>query len=169
MAVDPDLGEGPSTLVDVFRAHHGSLVRTAYLLLGDIRDAEEAVQEAYFRVERATQRARSVDVALPYVRTAVLNVCRSGLRRRLVARRRPAAPAPDAPPPDEQVVVRDERRAVVAAVRALPGRQRECLVLRFYLDLSESAIADTLGISIGSVKTHVHRGMTALGELLEER
>src|SRR5688500_6100638 len=114
----------------VFREHHRSLVRTAYLLLGDTGDAEEAVQEAYFRVERAVQRSSSVEVALPYVRTAVLNVCRSGLRRRVMASRRPGGRAVDVASAEDGVLAGVEGAAVVAALRSLPGRQRECLVLR---------------------------------------
>ena len=153
----------------VFREHHRALVRTAYLLLGDVGDAEEAVQEAYFRVERAVQRSESVEVALPYVRTAVLNVCRSGLRRRVVALRRPADQPSDVASAEEGVLAGAEGAAVAAALRRLPGRQRECLVLRYYADLSEAEIASTLGISAGSVKTHAHRGLAALAQLLEDR
>jgi RNA polymerase sigma factor (sigma-70 family) len=61
----------------------------------------------------------------------------------------------------------EDRREVLAALRALPDRQRECLALRYYLDLSESEIAATLGISAGSVKTHTHRGIAALERALE--
>lgn len=158
-----------SPLEDVFRHHHRDLVRLAYLLLGDARDAEEAVQDAYFRVERAVQRADGVDGALPYVRAAVVNACRSRLRRRVVVRRFPPAPAPRGALPDEEAVAGDQHRHVAAAVRQLPRRQRECLVLRYYVELSDGDIARTLGISVGSVKTHVHRGLAALADRLEER
>jgi RNA polymerase sigma-70 factor (sigma-E family) len=159
---------GGSLLEDIFRHHHLSLVRSAYLLLGDRNEAEEAVQEAYFRVERAAQRSGSVGIALPYVRAAMVNVCRSGLRRRVVAFRRPPRPSPDATSAEEAAVARSGSVAVVAALRLLPARQRECLVLRYYDDLSETEIASTLGISNGSVKTHVHRGLAALSHVLGE-
>lgn len=61
----------------------------------------------------------------------------------------------------------EERRLVVAALRTLPCRQRECLALRYYLDLSEREIADALGISTGSVKTHASRGLASLTTALE--
>jgi RNA polymerase sigma-70 factor (sigma-E family) len=163
------VGQDEPLLALVFRDHHRSLVRTAYLLLGDAGDAEEAVQEAYFRVERAVQRSSSVDVALPYVRTAVLNVCRSGLRRRVVALRRPHDRPLDVASAEEGVLAGAEGAAVAAALRRLPARQRECLVLRYYAELSEAEIASTLGISAGSVKTHAHRGLAALSHLLEDR
>ena len=115
------------------------------------------------------QRSSSAEVALPYVRTAVLNVCRSGLRRRVVARRHLGSTEPNAQSAETTVAQQHERAAVVAALRGLPTRQRECLVLRYYADLSEAEIASTLGISAGSVKTHCHRGLAALSKLLEDR
>jgi RNA polymerase sigma factor (sigma-70 family) len=66
-------------------------------------------------------------------------------------------------------VLRDDQKALVDAVRALPARQREALVLRFWLDLREGEIADAMGITVGSVKVHVSRGMSALSRVLEER
>jgi RNA polymerase sigma factor (sigma-70 family) len=71
------------------------------------------------------------------------------------------------PTPDDRAVLSDEHRAVAAALRTLPDRQRSCLVLRFYADLSEAETAEALGISTGSVKTHIHRGMAALSTALE--
>jgi RNA polymerase sigma factor (sigma-70 family) len=69
--------------------------------------------------------------------------------------------------PDTEVIANDERVRMIAALRSLPDRQRECLALRYYLDLSEADIAETLGISNGSVKTHVHRGLATLAQRLE--
>jgi RNA polymerase sigma factor (sigma-70 family) len=63
----------------------------------------------------------------------------------------------------------DDQQDVLDAMRSLPRRQRECLVLRYYLDLSESEIASTLGISNGSVKSHASRGLAALAKRLEAR
>jgi RNA polymerase sigma factor (sigma-70 family) len=63
----------------------------------------------------------------------------------------------------------DDQRAVLDALRALPDRQRDVLALRFYLDLSEAQIAETLGIKAGTVKTHVRRGLEALATTLEDR
>jgi RNA polymerase sigma factor (sigma-70 family) len=84
------------------------------------------------------------------------------MRSRRVALRRvaPASPAPLGP--DERAVQRDDERRVARAVAGLPQRQRECLVLRYWLDLSEREIADTLEVSVGSVKTHVHRALASV-------
>jgi RNA polymerase sigma-70 factor (ECF subfamily) len=101
-----------------------------------------------------------------YLRSIVLNLCRSGKRRRDVADRHRPLPAPDTSPPDHLALVAEDQREVLLAIRALPQRQRECLVLRFYEDMSEAEIAGALGISTGSVKTHLHRAMQALAQRL---
>ena len=111
---------------------------------------------------------RRVDDPLKYLRTAVINGARSGLRRRRSARRYVPPTVRAEPGADEAVLVRAEHVAVLVALRALPRRQRECLVLRYYADLSEAEIASTLGISAGSVKSHSHRGMAALTVALQE-
>ncbi len=80
-----------------------------------------------------------------------------------------AAAAARSPSPEAALEAADDRRRVMAALRSLPERQRECLVLRYYLDLSEAEIAATIGISVGSVKTHAHRGLAALAARLEAR
>jgi RNA polymerase sigma factor (sigma-70 family) len=86
-------------------------------------------------------------------------------RRGLVSlRHRP--PADPAPPSEEEVAVRAEQRQVIDALRELPRRQRDCLVLRYYLELPVAEIAATLGLSSNSVKTHLQRGLRALGTRL---
>lgn len=102
-----------------------------------------------------------------YLRATVLNLARSGLRRQLVARRHAPTPERDAAAAEDAVMLREEHREVLAALRSLPRRQRECLALRYYLDLPEAEIAGTLGISTGSVKSHTHRGLAALASKLE--
>jgi RNA polymerase sigma factor (sigma-70 family) len=97
----------------------------------------------------------------------VMNLARSRMRRRIVARRHHSRPAGDAPPAEEAVLLREDQREVLAALRGLPGRQRECLALRYFHDLSEAEIATALGISTGSVKTHTSRGIAALTKRLE--
>ncbi len=154
-----------TALADLHREHYPSLVRFACLLVDDVGLGEEVVQDAFVRVYRAWPR---VDDPLKYLRTAVMNGARSRLRRRLVARRYVAPVVRHETGADEIVVTRSEHADVVAAVRALPRRQRECLVLRYYVDLSEAEIATTLGISTGSVKSHSHRAMTALARVLKE-
>jgi RNA polymerase sigma-70 factor (sigma-E family) len=155
------------TLRDFYRDQRWSLVRLASLLLTEPGDAEEVVQEAFVAAHLAWGRLRQPDKAMAYLRSAVLNGARSRLRhRRVVERHEPSAPLAG-PSPEAAVVAGDERRQVMAALRRLPDRQRECLVLRYYLDLSEAEIAAAMGISGGSVKTHAHRGLAALATMLE--
>ena len=151
----------------LYLAHYRGLVRLAALLLDDAGAAEEVVQDAYVRMHGSWRRIRDPQAAVGYLRTTVLNLARSRLRHRQVARRHAPAPLPDAPSAEQGALDRLEHRRVVAALRALPERQRECLVLRYYADLSEAQIASALGISRGTVKSHAARAMTALREVLE--
>jgi RNA polymerase sigma-70 factor (sigma-E family) len=154
-------------LRELYVEHYTSLVRMACLLLDRKEAAEEVVQEAFVRLDRSWHRVQDPSALPAYLRSTVMNLARSRLRRRLVARNYPPNPSPDAPAADEAVVVREEQQQVIEALRSLPDRQRECLVLRYYQDLPEAEIASTLGISSGSVKTHIHRGMVALSRQLE--
>jgi RNA polymerase sigma-70 factor (sigma-E family) len=155
-----------TALAALHAAHYSSLVRLACLLLDERTSGEEVVQDAFVRVHGAWAR---VDDPLTYLRATVMNLARSQLRRRLVARRRVQPVSGPVPSPEEHAVLLSDQQEVVDAVRALPRRQRECIVLRYYLDLSEAEIAATLGISAGSVKSHSHRGIAALATRLEER
>ncbi|MCU1449586.1 MAG: SigE family polymerase sigma factor [Acidimicrobiales bacterium] len=154
-------------LRDLYESQRTSLVRLASLLLHDVHDAEEVVQDAFVKAYVRWGRLREPDRALAYLRSAVLNGARSRLRHLRVVERT----APDSPPlgvsADANLLVREEHERVIDALRSLPARQRECLALRYYLELSEAEIASTLGISQGSVKTHVHRGLASLAGRLE--
>jgi RNA polymerase sigma-70 factor (sigma-E family) len=153
-------------IAELHRDHYRELVRLACLLVDDVGTGEEIVQEAFVRVYQAWAR---VERPLVYLRSTVLNLARSRMRRRMVARRRVEPVAPAGPAVDEHLVLLDDQRDVLTALRTLPARQGECLVLRYYLDLTESQIATTLGISNGSVKSHSSRGMAALARRLEGR
>ena len=153
-------------LEQLYAAHWRRLVRMSVLLVRDQGTAEEVVQDAFVAVHARWARLRDPDKALAYLRQAVVNRSRSALRHRAVVERHAATvrPAHAADPmPDS-----DRRAAVLAAMQALPTRQREVLALRYYLDLSEADIADTLGISRGAVKSHASRGASALRALLQE-
>ena len=152
-----------SAFVALFEEHYGSLVRLARLLVDDRGSGEEVVQDTFVRVYRRWSR---IDDPVRYVRTAVVNGARSRLRHRAVVRRYVAPTMRATPAVEDEVVRLAERAAVADAVRALPRRQRECLVLRYYADMSEAEIAATLGISAGSVKSHSSRGIAALGRAL---
>jgi len=152
------------------RDQYVALVRLATLVVGDVGLAEQITQDAFVRLHLRWRRVRDLDRAPAYLRSAVLNGARSQLRRRSVRdrldARRTVAPAPESP--EAATLGRAEHERVVAALRALSSRQREAVALRFYLDLSEDEMAAAMGVSNGSVKTHLHRGLAALADSLRE-
>jgi RNA polymerase sigma-70 factor (sigma-E family) len=154
------VGDG-DLLAELFREHYPSLLRLALLLVDSRAAAEDVVQEAFVRVEGVLRR-RGGEVGLAYVRQAVVNISRSDLRRRLVALRHAPRSYPDAPGADEGALAALERDDLVRALRTLPRRQREAVVLRHCSDLTEAATASLLGISTGAVKAYTSRGLTAL-------
>jgi RNA polymerase sigma-70 factor (sigma-E family) len=143
------------------------LIRLAYLMLGDRPSAEDVVQDAFFGLYRNWARLADHDRALSYVRSSVLNGCRSALRRR-AAGRRLTTYQPPAASAEATALGHEERREVMQAVRRLPDRQREALVLRFYLDLPDAEIARIMGLRPSSVRSATHRALKALGLSLEE-
>jgi RNA polymerase sigma-70 factor (sigma-E family) len=169
VALDGVVGERPEAHVEaLFRAQYHSLVRMASLLLDDRGASEEVVQDAFVQLQLRWARLRDPAKAPAWLRSAVLNGARSRLRGQRVRRRHLEAVPANAPSAELGALAGDEHRRVVAALRSLPPRQREALVLKFYLDLSEAETAAAMGVSAGSVKTHVHRGLAALEPVLEE-
>lgn len=169
--VDPPRADpAPVGRVDVpslYQAHWRYLVRLAVLLVDDTSSAEDVVQDAFVALHRKADGLRDPDAALAYLRTSVLNLSRSVIRRRQVARKHLKVAEPEAgAPADHDVLLRDEHRAALAAVRRLPRRQSEVLVLRYWAGLSEREIAQALGISAGSVKSAASRGMATLQRVL---
>jgi RNA polymerase sigma-70 factor (sigma-E family) len=156
-----------ASVAALFQEHYRPLLRVAALLVDERDVAEDLVQEAFARLQRSWP-IRDPDAAPAYLRSTVLNLARSRLRRRLVAARRGPHAVGDAPGADEHALLRDDQRAVIDALRTLSQRQRECVVLRYYAGLSEAEIAASLGISAGSVKSHTSRAMTALAARLED-
>ncbi|MGI8870120.1 MAG: SigE family RNA polymerase sigma factor [Mycobacteriales bacterium] len=154
--------DADAALTELYLAHYQKLVRIAAMLLDDISVSEEVVQDAYVKMHGAWSRIRDEQAAEAYLRTAVVNLARSRMRRRLVARKHAPKPMPDEPSAEYGALQQLERDRVVAALSELPRRQRECLVLRYYADLSEAQIATAMGISPGSVKSHASRGMATL-------
>lgn len=159
--------EHESTIVQLYEAEYGRLVQLARLLLRDPGGAEEVVQEAFARLYARWPRLRDPTSAAAYTRTMVCNLSRDRLRRRRLAGREPAT-AHRPFQPDDPAVAGDIRRSVASALDALPERQRQALVLRYWAELSQREIAGALGITEGSVKRHLHRGLTALATSLEE-
>jgi RNA polymerase sigma factor (sigma-70 family) len=129
--------------------------------------AEAVVQEAFLRLRSSLGRVEQRERALAYVRSIAFNLARSGFRHQAVVDRYRPTPPPGPASPEDLYVLREDQQAVVAALGHLSEKQRACLVLRFYEDLSEREIAETLAMSPNSVKTHVRRGMASLARLLE--
>ena len=166
-AVDAGTGSGAEAAVGaLYRAQAVGLIRLAYLMLGDRAAAEDVVQDAFCGLYRRWDRLTDPSSALPYVRSSVLNGCRTALRRRALGRRVTEYQPPSGSA-EAAVRSREEREEVMRAVRQLPDRQREALVLRFYLDLPEPEIARVMGIRPGTVRSATHRALKALGHLLE--
>jgi RNA polymerase sigma-70 factor (sigma-E family) len=137
------------------------------VLLGDVASAEEIVQDSFIAVHAAWRGLRDIDKGVHYLRRTVMNRSRSLLRHRVVVDKHMPASEPDMPSAEQVAIAALQRAAVVAALRTLPARQREALVLRFYLDLSEEQVAAAMQISQGAVKSHTARGKAALRSLLE--
>jgi len=154
---------------ELFRDHHLELVRLALVMVGDLATAEDVVQDCFERLHRRWHVMREPGRALAYARSSVLNGCRSVHRRSAVSRKygpRLAQPG-DATVPDATAAAAD-RGQLAAALRQLPRRQREVLVLRYYADLSVAEIAETLGISPGNVRACISRGLAALASVIGE-
>jgi RNA polymerase sigma-70 factor (sigma-E family) len=146
----------------LYRVHATALRRVAILLVDDRETAEDVVQDAFVRLHRRWLFLHDQDKALAYLRTSVVNGSRSRLRRRRTERAYVPPVAGEHPSAEHTVLRSADLRAVADGLTRLPRRQREVLVLRYYLDLSEAEIAGSLGISRGSVKSHASRGVAAL-------
>jgi RNA polymerase sigma-70 factor (sigma-E family) len=158
--------DAEQAITAIYGRHYWPLVRVAAALVGDVGTAEEVVQDAFIAMCGAWSRLRDRDKALAYVRQSVLNRSRSVLRHRTVADRTVPEPAQDMPSAEHGAITLLERSALISAMRALAPRQREALVLRFYLDLSEGQVASAMGISRGTVKCHTARAKAALRSVL---
>ena len=168
VAAEADRWTADEAVTRLFAAHYRQLVRLAALLLSDGAAAEEVVQDAYVRLHQHWWRLREPDRALGYLRTSVVNGARSALRHRSVAQRYAAGlrPPPNVPSAESQHLDSVENATLLAALRRLPPRQRETLVLRYYADLSEAEIAAALGVSPGAVKSYASRGVQSLRPVL---
>jgi len=151
-------------ITTLFSREYTRLVRAAVLLVGDVETAEDVVQDAFVAVHRRWARITDPERVGGYLHRAVVNGSRSVLRHRAVVHRHAGilAEPENAVDAADLVLARAARAAVLDALAALPRRQREVLVLRHYLGLSEAEIASTLRISTGSVKTHASRGAATL-------
>ena len=165
-------GQGRSrdrAVTELYALHYRALVRLAVLLVRDSPPRKTSCRTRSWRLHDGWQRLRDSESAPAYLRSAVLNRCRSVLRHRAVADKHVQKPPPDMPSAEHGLLVLVERSAVLAALRKLTGRQREVIVLRYYADLSEAEIAAAMNISRGAVKSHTARGMAALRAELEQQ
>ena len=158
-----------AALVEVlFQRHYAELLRLAVVMLGDREAAEDAVQEAFVALHRNRRTLRDSAAAEAYLRSAVLNRCRSWVRRQVTQRApRPLMLVREQESPEDAAVDRDAVGSLVAVMRTLARRQREVLACRFVLEMSIAETAQLLEISEGSVKAHAHRGLHALQQRIE--
>jgi RNA polymerase sigma-70 factor (sigma-E family) len=156
------VGTTVDQLTETYQAHYASLLRLAALLLDDTASCEDVVQEAFIRVHSARRRVRDPEKTLAYLRQTVVNLSRSTLRRRILGLRLLPKPMPDMASAEEGAYDALERDQLMLAMRGLQRRQREVLVLRYFADMTEAQVADTLGLSLGSVKAYASRGLAAL-------
>ena len=160
-------------VLHLFRTEGRSLVRLARLFVDDRDAAEDIVQEAFLRLARHAGKIEAVDRAPAYLRSIVLNLARDHNRRGLVSLRHHATSGREInveldDAVGDQLVRTEEHRRVIEAVRQLPARQRDCIALRYFEELSIERIASTLGVSVNSVKTHLRRAMATLDRRLGE-
>lgn len=159
--------DASDVVTEIYTNHYNQLVRLAVMLVHDVQTAEEVVQDAFEAMHLAWRRLRDSEKALSYLRQAIVNRSRSVLRHRKVVEMHPPKPAPDEQSAEHAALTLIERSAVTSALRSLPARQREAVVLRYYGDFSEADIAKAMGISRGAVKSHTARAMAALKSTLE--
>jgi RNA polymerase sigma factor (sigma-70 family) len=167
---EPITTEAEVMVVRLFHQEGRSLVRLARLFVDDRDAAEDIVQEAFLRLARHAGRIDTTDRAPAYLRSIVLNLARDHNRRGLVSLRHQAAAGREIDVGDDvgDVLARsEEHRHVLELVRQLPLRQRDCITLRYFEEMSIDDIAATLGVSPNSVKTHLRRGMENLGKRLD--
>jgi RNA polymerase sigma-70 factor (sigma-E family) len=152
----------------LFDEHYRGLCRLAGILLGDNAGAEEVVQEAFMRTFSGWWRVRHPERAQWYLRTCVVNLCRSRLRRRTTEDRGNRTWSYSEPAPvDDESRQTDETMMLVELVGKLPPRQREAVVLRYYEDLPEAEIARVLGCAVGTVKSQLAKARATLSKGLD--
>jgi RNA polymerase sigma factor (sigma-70 family) len=159
--------DADQAITAIYGTEYRSLVRLAAVLVGDAGIAEEVVQDSFVAMYGAWSRLRDRDKALVYLRRRVINRSRSALQQGMVADGNAPTPKPGIMPSAEHgAITQPERSAVISAVHALSPRQREALMLRFYLDLAERQAASAMGISLGAANYHTAQAKAALLSVL---
>lgn len=165
-----EVGGGPdrdAAVTVLFDRHYARLLRVAAVLLGDVAAAEDVVQDAFLGLHAAWGGVRDREDATGYLYRSVVNGARSRRRRQAVAVRNRLSPPPDAASAEDAALAGLLTRPLVAALRAMPRREREAVLFRHYLDLSEAQTAEALGLGRGSVKAYASRGLARLRAVLE--
>jgi RNA polymerase sigma-70 factor (sigma-E family) len=168
---EPPEDDGAAEVTALYGAHAVSMIRIALIMLGDRAAAEDVVQDAFFGLYRRWGKLSDRANAETYVRSAVLNGCRDALKRQARRERRDRAAARSwqaVGSAEAAALIGEDHRRILAGVRQLPDRQREALVCRFYLDMSEEETARAMGISRGTVKSATSRAVGSLGRMLKE-
>jgi RNA polymerase sigma-70 factor, ECF subfamily len=166
------VGRGDDDALGVLYDRFGRLAfRLAFRILRDRALAEDAVQEAFLAVWRSAdaykrERAKPSTWILTVVHRRAVDIVRREQSRR--GEPLEVAPEPSAGPADEDAVLRDRRAAVQAALTELPGEQRQALELAYYGGLTQSELAERLGVPLGTVKSRMFAGLGRLRELLAE-
>lgn len=163
--------EARQRVTELYQVHALGLVKLAKIMLGDQSQAEDIVQDAFLGLYRKWPSLDDQGRALGYLRASILNGCRTAHRGRtrrdrallfFVPRAEETASA------EESALIGEANREVMAALRALPARQREAVVLRYYLDLTEDQAAQAMNVARGTVKSATSRGIAALARILKE-
>jgi RNA polymerase sigma-70 factor (sigma-E family) len=159
--ISPDLEE-------LYHKYCRELGRIAYLLTSNLQDAEDVVADVFLRVAERYD-VRNISEPLAFLRAAVVNSARSKLRHRVVQDKYlpRLAPGEQGDSTSESALAAAESSIVTQALRGLPMRQRQAIVLRYYAELSENDIAATMGVRPGSVKSHTSRGLATLRRVLD--
>ena len=163
----PNQAADEQWLRELYDAQWVALVRLAMLLLGSSDRAEEVVQDAFIAIHQRRDQFDQPRDAVGYLRTSVVNRCRSAHRHRAVVNRYRPDPTPGPATPEQLVTSQDDSERLLAALDQLSGRQREVVIMRYYSDASEAEIAESLGISRGAVKSHAHRAIAALRGIVD--
>ncbi|MFC0038027.1 RNA polymerase sigma factor [Actinomadura rayongensis] len=158
----------PSALTELYRDHRVEFVRIGMLLVGDRATAEDVLHDVFLRMQLRPPHLADDTKLLAYARAAILNGCRMALRRRRLIRRLSEPHRPPVWSAESAVILDEDRRTVLRALHRLPRRQREALVLRYYLELSDQESAEAMGVKAGTVRSTVARALAALGRELGE-
>jgi len=156
-------------LRELYERRHADMVRFAAFLTGDVSAAEDIAQEAFAKLFDAWDRIDDHGCVDAYLKATVVNLVRGGQRKQAVAERRATGRLAVVPSAEDDAVGEIRRERVLAAVSGLPLRQRACVVMRHWMRMTESEIATTLELSVGSVRTHIKRGTESLKSSLGDQ